>query len=323
MALNWIIFLVFTLLFSCGKKKIPPSFAVRPLSNSSVRSLPMTANTAFSAALSCTTEVEYYNDSNSELGEWGPGSAPQMNFELGRPYDSRDYLSRSYATGIFYDCEVRRQAIQDSRGELRSSSSIQSVLNTREDRGVPVRDWTFFVAWEGDFDASENRGRLVNLHLQSDNTRTKTRIDMNKQNGLKTMDMFLYYQFNNGMDLFSRAYFREISETEHYLAKRYFDTIDNRVIVTVGHYLEGVGSSSFLNNCDTAIFNYNFNITCPLGSSPTELYLDEDGNPLSAAQAANAGLITLSNISTLTDGIANLDRFYTGTIDEFFTPVFE
>ena len=309
--LNWILFFSFTLLFSCGKKKSPPSFSVRPLEGSSVSSFSPVTSQILAATVDCTAELNYSN------------AAPQtVSDARSATITSVDYLEHAYAQAMFYDCNARQQALEDSEGELLSSSDIQEILITKEDEDVPFADFTRFVAWEGEPEASENRGRLVNLYLQDDNTRTKTRIDLSKRGGLKTVDTVSNVEWNTGTDHWSRAYFREVSETEQYVMQRHWDSGDNTIIIVAGHFLEGEGSSSFMNTCAST----DPNGACPLGNTPVATYLDEDGNTINANQADAAGLINIAvtnNLSTLTDGVNNLERFYTGTLDDFFDPVFE
>ena len=306
-ALNWIIFLSFALLFSCGKKKSPPSFSVRPLEGSSESSFSPVMSQMLAATIDCTAELNYSN------------AAPQtVSDARSATITSIDWLEHAYAQAMFYDCNVRQQTLEDSEGELLSSSDIQEILITREDEDMPLQDFTRFVAWEGEPDANENRGRMVNLYLQDDNTRTKTRIDLNKRGGFKTVDVVFNVEWNTGTNHWSRAYFREVSATEQYVVQRHWDSGDNMIVIVIGHFLEGVGSSSFEQTCGST----DPNAACVLNPA-AGTYLDEDGNAITQNAADNAGLIILPNLSTLTDGVPNLENFYTGTVDAFFDPTFE
>ncbi len=308
-ALNWIIFLnVFVLFFSCGKKKDPPSFSVRPLESASIASFSAVSSNVQAATIDCTPELNYWNMAPQTVGQL-----------LTRSNNPVEYLEHAYAQAMFYDCNARQQALEDSDGEVLSSSDIQEVLVTKEDEGVPFRDFTRFVAWEGDPEALENRGRMVNLYLQDDDTRTRTRIDLSKTGGFKIVDTVFQSEYNDGTEQWSRAYFREVLATEHYVIQRHWDSDDNTIIIVAGHFVEGAGSASFMNTCG----NNDPNGVCALGTTPTETYLDEDGAVINDTQAAAAGLIVLANLSTLTDGVVDLERFYTGTLDAFFDPVFE
>ncbi len=301
----WTAFLSLALILSCSKKT-PPSFAVRPLEGSSIPAF-ASIGQGPSAVVDCLEEMDYLNDAPSAIGKAAlPGT---VNTSI-------QYLERAYARALFDDCETRRQALEESDGELRSSSEVQSILATSELR--PPEDFTRFISWSGDFDAQENKGKLINYLLQNDNSRYKMRIDLNKRSGLKTIDSTFYFLTFDDIESWSRTYFREISRIEHYLAMRYHDNEDGIIVVVMGHLVQGEGSSSFMNKCTSS----DPNAVCQLGTSPTELYLDGDGAVITETAADNAGLTTSANLNTLVDGVANLDRFYTGTVDEFFKPVF-
>ncbi len=308
-AIPWITFSCLILFLGCGKKKSPPSFAVRPLEGTAVRSLSSITSAAtqnLAAEISCTAELEYSNASPQTVG--------RMNVRT-----AEEYLEHAYAWALFYDCNARQQALEDGDGELRSDSDLQAILQTK---GNP-EDHTRFVAWMGDLNAQESQGKLVNLYLQDDRTRTKTRIDLNKVGGLKTVDVVFHFQWNNGVDHWSRAYFREISESEQFVVQRHYDSDDDTVIIVAGHFLEEVGSATFRRDC---LANGNPNIACDLDttSNTAANYLQDDGttNFADANAADTAGLTIQANISGLIDEVANLDRFYTGTEDQFFTPTF-
>ncbi len=315
-AIQWTIFCSLVLFLGCGKKKSPPSFAVKPLEGSSIQSFSSVASSVSAATVDCTAELNYWNAAPQTVGRW---TANRMTPE--------NYLEHAYAQSLFYDCNARQQALEDSDGELNSSSDIQSVLFTREEEDIPLLDFTRFVAWSGEFDALENRGKLVNLYLQDDGTRTRTRIDLNKRGGLKVVDSVFYATTSAGLVDWSRAYFREVSETEQYVIQRHYDSTDRRIIIVAGHFIEGVGSSIFIEDCDN-INPDDANDPCPLGNSPTERYLDEDGNSYPGnlatqrTAAGNDNLIVLATLNTLTDAVDNLERFYTGTVETFFDPVF-
>ncbi len=304
------------LLLGCGNKKTPPSFAVAPLEGSSVGSFSVTSS-MFAAVIACENELQYLNDAPETLGR-APGSVGTINRAV-------DYLQAGYAEALFWDCEARRQVLEEvgNGAEVTSTSDIQSLLVTSEHKGKPPEDFTRFISWEGDYDDSDSRGKMVNQLLQYDGTHYKVRLDLSKQGNLKTLDSTMVVQINDGTDQWFRSWFREISESEHYVTSRYHDTDDNIIVVAVGHFVEGVGSSSFYSTCP----NRSFNDVCTLGATPTALYLDEDGNeypgPTAETDASTDGLITLTNLSTLTSVVPNLDLFYTGPEAAFFDPVFE
>ncbi len=305
--LKQFIFVLLIFLVSCGRKEVDiPSFAVKPLEASSINSFPAQRFSPAAERISCDPELDYWNASPQLVG--------------GAANSGAQFVESFYGQANFYDCNARQQALEDS-GELEIAED--SPTTTTLIVGDIPEDFTRFVSWSGNSQSSNGAGKLVNLYLQDNGIRTKTRIDFSKEGGVKTVNSILIA--TGGLDnSWSRALFKEVRDgsgdiSEHYVGGRHYDDRDNAITIVVGHLKKNVGSATFKYQC-TSITSANFNNSCTTG--PTGGYLDDVGG------ASSAGALAALGVDTSADSIINAlgtdlrSNFYTGSEVDYFEPVF-
>ena len=207
------------------------------------------------ARVSCTEEVEELNN------------APWLGSNEDLEYP--DYLRSFYAITNFYDCNIRQQIQDDEVTESDSGLYTASYIGS-----IPA-DFTRFVSWiYRDNNAGEAvpYGRMVNLYLQENAVRTKTRIDLS-YNGDKNVDSLFSSVSPNvpGVDgeyrHYTRVFFQEVSNdegdvVEHRIAGRHYNNKQNDVIMVSAVVKLGVGSTIFVKICrDTNDLNFNCDIS--------------------------------------------------------------
>lgn len=304
-----------------------PSFAVKPLESSSIRSLGKFQNlrnaqqaakiqsnlhTAslkiFSKSISCAKEVAYSN------------AAPQL---IGTPnLTGQDYVTAFYAQANFYDCNARQQALEDVPQENERDEEGQEIENpikvyTAEMIGPRPNDFTRFVSWTDDPNSENVQGKLVNLYLQDDGIRTKTRIDLEKTGGAKTINSLFLSSTETDLKTYTRADFTEMLDAnivvEHRVSGRHYNSHDDVIINVASSVKKNIGASVFVKKCASPSA---FSDSCNL-ASPTAYYYDSDGAVITESQASSLGLITNSNTLTI------INNFYTGTEEDYFQASFD
>ena len=349
--MKFIIILAFSIfLFSCDstdfKIDIPsfldddiPSFSVKPMENSSVKNIG--SNNSYSKTkanslpevkplsdvdlndvdldidlsdidldidlsdLRCIEELKYWNDSPELTG--------------GQSLVGIDYIVSFYANANFYDCNVRQQALEDGLKE-----TLQGDLKvfTAQSIGDIPEDKTRFVSWSENIDKSDIKGKMVNLYLQNDQTRTKTRVDVSYSNGVKTVNAMLEVFFPKvQLQTYTRAFFQEVSDSkgeivEHNIGGRHYNSEDEVIIGVIASVKKGLGSSIFVTKCNASASS--FNDECPF-SSPKEYYYNTEGESINQIEAENLGLETV--FSNLPEELI-LNSFYNEPESEYFNPSF-
>ena len=302
---------LFSLIFliSCGDgvNITIPSFVVKPLGGTPVPSLSFQLEDFAAETISCDTEVQYYND------------APQL---VNQNNSGDEYVHTFYAMANFYDCNLRQQAMEKGSIETDEDASVNTVKTI----GDPSADSTRFVSWQGEADASSGKGKLVNLYLQDDGVRTKTRITFEKVSGVKKVNV-LFKSSGGTYDQWSRAFFREVRDssgdiTGHYVGGRHYDSGSSAIAIVLAHLKKDVGISLRKYRC-TGVAKANFNQVC--NQNATAEYWDSTGSSdvtRDATWAAGKGLKTsLSDLSSDT-AIESLAHFFTGSEADYFSPTF-
>ena len=289
---------------SCGDtKKIDfPSFSVKPLEGSSINTFPLQEEFS-QATISCEQELAFAN------------AAPQML----RANSGKEFVEAFYAQANFYDCNARQQALEDSGDlEVAQDSPVTTVLYVGSD--IP-ENFTRFVSWTGGIESTNNSGKLVNLYLQDDGVRTKTRIDFVNRSGLKTVNSLLIALGGTRAGQWTRSFFQEFEDgnvISHYVGGRHYDTDEQTISIVLAHMKPNAGASTFTIQC-TSISPENFNTGC--SNLRGAQYYDATGNSINNAQAQTLGLITDPNDIVSNTGI-DLGSFYEGTEAEYFRPFF-
>ena len=258
--------------------------------------------------ISCELEIELLNNS------------PQL---LDPNLDYIDYLESFYAMTNFYDCNIRQQ-VQESNNVVRLDSG--QYISSEIDSDNP-QDNTRFVSWIYDEGEKIARGKLVNLYLQDDGIRTKTRIDLSHKDGNKVVNSFLYFS-DPGIPptlhkFYTRVLFKEITDdngevTEHRIGGRHYNTFINAVIAFAAVVKKGVGSAVFLKKCENTD---DAHAPCNLSSTYEKKYYDANGEVL--ASAPDGMPATLEDIG-LDHTTYMLSDFYNGqTEGDYFHPSFD
>ena len=247
-----------------------------------------------------------------------------------------------YAQAQFYDCNARQQLREDgltqqcplregdeeaSLEELcdeESSTSIQLLYALIQ--GDQPEDFTRFVSWTMDPntpEASDIQGRLINKYLQDNGLRTKTRVNLEREGGRKTVDsIFLYYDSSNEPQSSIRAYFREdgaSSVTDNYIVGRYWNTSYGKVIAVRAHVKSSTGAALFVEICPADDFAAAQASTCT-ASGATPVYFDANGD---LVVASPEGLINTGSDDRFNprNTSNNLDTFFDDeTIEDHFNP---
>lgn len=347
-------FILFTtlILFSCNEKndgsqhqqRTPddpieiPSFAVAPMENntgstSSLTSLnnqgPPLIEIPDVILISCNSQIQFL------------GNTPVSGLITGR-LGFMDYLNIFYALTNFYDCNIRHQAGQYGVEE-ESGQYVSSYID--EDN---PEDNTRYVSWI--YEDSENnnnqqpiieriaKGKIVNLHLQENNIRTKIRINLSNSDGNRVVDNVIRFsapRFDGGsgnFEFYIRVFFKEILNennevVEHRIGARYYSTVTNinDIFSIAAVVKKDVGSVVFIKRCDDIDDPHG---DCSLSSSDVDstLFYDTSGNDLGSA--APTGIpTTLEEIGTDYTSYL-LNDFYSGQKEEdddfdFFEPSFD
>ena len=241
------------------------------------------------SSISCESELMAFN------------AAPQLAQSSLTPIQ---YLETFSAQVNFYDCNVRQQASEGEVIQLNSGQYISSQIDSENPENS-----TFFVSWVYDeVDVEEEvdnfvakrmaRGKLVNLSLQDDGIRNKTRVDLSHENGERVVKSFLYFNVpaehsgvSSEFDLYTKILFKEIVDedgqvVEQKIGGRHYNTNIGEVIAFASVVKAGVGSVVFLKKCTTT----DPHATCDLSSgTPEAMYYHPDGEE--SKDDANGGSV--------------------------------
>ena len=283
------------------------------------------------AAIDCSKEIDNWNDSPQLIGRANTNSA-------------LDFVETFYAQSLFYDCNARQQVQEDGVAASTQTDDGETPLDAEDDESLPIltasiineaapEDFTRFVSWTNLPDLSDNvSGKLVNKYLQpEDNARTKTRVDLAIEEGLREINSFLYVHTDtdDNSHFYIKAHFKEVDSNDddtvdqHIISGRYWDSTDETIVVIRANIRLNVGSSVFITRCTSAS---DFNATChSSGAAETEFYYDTEGEAIATeGEASTAGLATDQSSANFTTIGSDDDNFYTGTTEAaFFDPSFD
>ncbi len=330
-------FLCIFFLASCSKDKdkdnktvvIPPRFSVDPIGNagividaSSVRSAwysTMFKKTGIWSTSFVIPKVQAQNTINCTEEMENLNAAPQL-YRNTKNLSPKDYVQNFYAKAVFYDCNAREQAQEDGVGSKTETDSDTEetvrILTAKRVKDSAPEDETRFVSWT-DLPETENvKGKLVNKYLQPDGARTKTRIDLEIENGARNIRSLLRDARNEGL-FYTRADFEEIldddgNKTAHRVSGRYYDNQDNVIVEIAAYSVKGNGTAIFMKMCPDT----NYRDSCSVAA--TEHYYNSDGSNMSESGAQAKGLPIDINDSE----IKKVTEFFTGTESEYFKPEF-
>ena len=164
--------------------------------------------------------------------------------------------------------------------------------------GNNPQDNTRYVSWAYDGDTQGNavektaRGKIISLHLQKNNVRTKVRIDLSDGDGDKVVNNFIHLSIPanpprtfRDHDLLIRVLFREVLDdsnevVEHRIGGRYYRTTVNDIFAFAAVVKKEVGSVVFLKRCE----NTDRHASCDLSSGGYQTsFYDSNGNDLASA----------------------------------------
>ena len=261
-------------------------------------------------AISCSEELDNWN------------AAPQL-YGQSRTRSPQEYVESFYAQAVFYDCNARQQAQEDGVGSSTETDGdteeTVTILTAKTVKASAPDDFTRFVSWT-DLPENENvRGKLVNKYLlEKDGARTKTRIDLEIENGARDVKSFLLAREADGDLSYTRADFTEILDDEgrpiaHQVSGRYYDDQDQVIVEIAAYSTTDNGTAVFMKKC-TSVSNYSD--SCLIAATPH--YYDSDGDDMNALEVQESGLPT--DISD--DKIEEVTEFFTGTEENYFKPEF-
>ena len=142
-------------------------------------------------------------------------------------------------------------------------------------------------------------GLMINKYLQSNGLRTKTRVDLDRSDGFKSIGSTLaaYGVPSNELKVITRAYFKEAGGankvvTDNYIVGRIWKKDYGKVLAIRAHLRSGAGSSVFYKTCTAPNESAAETSTCDIDSSSIGTYFDSNGDHVTAAPA---GVITAWN----------------------------
>lgn len=255
------------------------------------------------------------------------------------------FATRFYADTQFYDCNARQQLREDglsvqcnlregSEGSIGEDNLCdeESITTTQLlyafSVGETPDDLTRFVSWTMDPNDPETvdvEGRMINKYLEDNGRRTKTRVDLDRENGKKAVDtVFILQNSSNEPIVLKRVYFREAGSgddvTDNYIVGRVWDVNYGKVIAVRAHLRSSVGASVFVNRCDASDFTAAQTSDCT-SSTETAIYFNANGEQVTEAPS---GLLTDgrdANFNPRDSDEDTLDTFFNGgTIDTYFNP---
>ena len=174
---------------------------------------------------------------------------------------------------------------------------VQLLYAYRKDEEKPD-DNTRFISWTmdpNDSSTEDLEGLMINkyLHdapvLNGDHSRTKTRVDLDRSDGFKSIDITTaLYEVSGELELITRTNFREAGGndkivTDSYIVGRHWAKRTGKVLVIRGHLKSEAGSSVFYKRCDAATEESAKVSTCDIDSSTTGTFFDSSGNLVSNA----------------------------------------
>ena len=218
---------------------------------------------------------------------------------------------RFYAQTQFYDCNARQQLQEDGLTEqcrLRggtggsidgddlcdpAATAVVQLLYSLTEK-ASVDDFTRFISWTMHPMTPKDegiKGRLISKDLQSDGSKTKVRVDIDRTGGKKAISSVLLTTDAAGAIIsISRAYFNEAGSgnaiTDNYITARYWHKDYAKVIAVRSHVNVTLGLSVFYSTCAAADAIAAINVTC---DPATPTYYNSNG---AAIGSAPAGIIT-------------------------------
>ncbi len=294
-------------------------------------------------------------DCSDELSDWN--STPRLPDSSGSddlivcPGDGNNcvnfadrsigYVYNFSTQAKFYDCNARQQLQEDGLTRycpLRQGASgtgnigdddlceegdlvdIQ-LLYSHIVRG-PADDWTRFVSWTMNPNiplTSDVEGILINKYLQSDNLRTKTRVELKRKSGAREVDSILYVTDENDPNFktITRSYFNEVITNEEVeeliVAGRYFSSGYNKVVVVRAHLKSNVGVVVFHRICALSNGDNGAEKSCDFSSNVSINYFSSDGT---ASVSAINGLAAVDD-SRFSPGSKDITTFFnTSSVDD-------
>ena len=311
-----------------GKNYQIPRFAVYPLSDSGIPGggsfadnfFPQEPNSKLKylvlAPVNLLFPSAYAQENSCEDVMRFDNDAPQT-YGRAASIEPRDLIYKFYSMSMFYDCVTREQARQSGVGEssqVDNENDGESVLIlTASNIGNNPENLTEYVSWT-DLPESENvRGLLVNKYLQNDGIRTKTRVDLEIENGARKVQSLLHV-ISGGQKIYIKAGFIEGALDadgnfqEHEIWGRYYDSSNETIVMARAKSSIGGGLSVELKRC--TISGTDIETSCN-AASPVEQHYDSNGEKVENG--------TLQQLGSNTG-----DSFYRGMTEaDFFTPRFD
>ena len=139
--------------------------------------------------------------------------------------------------------------------ESEGENAGQSVtILTSKRIGENPEHLTEFISWTDLADSENVRGRMINKYLQDDGISTKTRVDMEVEDGAKRVESVFHFSDSNA-SMYAKAGFREMEINRegtfqrHEIWGRYYDTTVNIVVQARGVMLAGEGFAVEVTRC--------------------------------------------------------------------------
>lgn len=286
-----------------SSNRTPPSFAVEPF---------VYTASSYQVALyldsdvDCAEQMEQNNKAASNLSSaisdsQEPGSTDnQKNIDT-----ALAMASYSYAMGLFYDCNMRQQAEEDG---VKVVEENDKQVSYRSYSGRDnFWDYTRFVTWDEYKDEDGNvsstngeadtiDGKMVNLYLQDDSSRTQTRIELKKKDTLRQISSLFYAKIpankDNGApasEMTHRSYFVEhqgAGQQEHLLGLRlHHHSNAKRIYMSLAH-MRADGSAVLVGICNL-VEDDDYNKSCENTEFGTVYYFDAEQNQITENLPAN------------------------------------
>ncbi len=270
-----------------GSGAVPPAFAAQPFSY-------ITKDWATSLTLQhdgdCIAKMEHRDTAGAAMADALGKSESGNEIALGM-------AGYGYAQALFYDCNMRQQAREDG-AEIVDETDVR-VLHRSHRQSAELWDGTRFVEWEEqkdsdtgevpmtDGEADTVTGKMVNLYLQENGFRTQTRIELDKQDGLRQIASVFFLQAGEGKNVVQRSYLVEHgsgTDKEHLLGLRlYHHDYSSKIYLALAH-LKDSGSAVLFATCDIGA-GEDFNKSCADASFGGVRYFDAERVHTAASSA--------------------------------------
>ena len=261
-----------------------------------------------------------------------------------------------YAQSQFYDCNARQQLQKDGLTEqcrLRdgtagsiddddlcdsSATTVVQLLYSLTEK-ASADDFTRFISWTMHPTTPKDKGikgQLINKDLQSDGSKTKVRVDIDRAGGKKAISSVLLTTDAAGDIIsISRAYFNQAGAsntiTDNYITARYWHKDYAKVIAVRSHVSLTLGSSVFYSTCTATDALTAINVTCDpttptyyngvggnLGSPQSNIITNPSDSKFNARHSGDKLNTFFNNTTTIASGSGN--NGIETIVENFFDP---